>query len=167
MKRREQALAETLRLKQQAEQSASEKNRLLDDLSQNQQALRDSSEHMSAIVNNAPDAVLIIDDEGRIMSCNRAAAAIFACSAGEMAGSPIGQWLPGHEVLAAGPTVAATESLARRSHGAPFPCDVSQARFQLSGWCLNLPRKRCFRCCKARWWPTSRMPWLPNRMPLN
>jgi PAS domain S-box-containing protein len=133
LKRREQAQAETLRLKQQAEQSANEKSRLLENLSQNQQALRDSSEHMSAIVDNAPDAVLIIDDQGTILSCNRAAEAIFACSAVQMQGSRIDSWLPGHDVLAAGLSVAVVEGLARRSHGAAFPCDLSQARFQLSG----------------------------------
>ena len=138
LKRREQDLAETIRLKQDAEQSAHEKSLLLDSLSKNQQALRDSSEHMSAIVDNAPDAILIIDRQHTIVSCNRAAEAIFEFGTDKLIGHNANTLFVDAQVITAtqGEALASggsMESTALRSNGKHFPCDVSKAAFQLSG----------------------------------
>ena len=161
LQRREQDLVETLRLKQDAERSAHEKSLLLESLSHNQQALRDSSEHMSAIVDNAPDAILIIDEARTIVSCNRAAEAIFGANSAALLGQQADTLFLDAEVLTpAGdseklveaerlqqglaPDPAATlaplaaagasiESTATRINGRHFPCDISKAAFRLSG----------------------------------
>lgn len=117
LRRREQDLVETLRLKQDAERSAHEKSLLLESLSQNQQALRDSSEHMSAIVDNAPDAILIIDDARSIVSCNRAAEAIFGVGSEALLGMRADKLFLDPEVLA--PTVTAEDGTGATARLAP------------------------------------------------
>lgn len=130
--RREEDVAETLRLKQEAEKSDHEKSLLLDSLSKNQQALRDSSEHMAAVVDNAPDAILIVDDQGNISSANRAAEAIFACPAEQLIQKNAVSLFVESKAGSDNELSHHVESIAIRATGERFPCDISRGAFKLS-----------------------------------
>ncbi len=59
-----------------------------------EQALRESEERFRAIVGTAADAIIVIDEEGRIQSINPAAEHMFGYTPGEIIGSSISMLIP-------------------------------------------------------------------------
>jgi PAS domain S-box-containing protein len=57
-------------------------------------AVREQAEHTQAIVDHVVDAILTLRADGRIVSINRAAEAMFACKAEDMVGLPVQYLLP-------------------------------------------------------------------------
>ncbi|MFZ6750387.1 ATP-binding protein [Undibacterium sp. Ren11W] len=133
LRKNEQNLLTTIGLKQDAEQSNNEKSILLENLSRNQQALTDSSEHMAAILNNAPDAILITDAAGLIISCNRAAEQIFALPAQAINAHAVNTLILDLNLDLSPDAKINHEHVAKRGSGVNFPCELSTANFQLSG----------------------------------
>jgi two-component system sensor histidine kinase VicK len=133
LRRNEHDLVVTRRLKQEAEQSNMEKSRLLENLSHKQQELKDSSDHMAAIVDNAPDAILIAGSDGQIISCNRAAELIFALSSAQVTGNAVSSLILKSDSIDIFDTSGIHEWMARRGDGNCFPCEMSTASFHLSG----------------------------------
>ncbi len=133
--RSEKDLEVTKRLQRESEKSTDEKSELLEALSQKQQALRDASDHMAAIVDNAPDAILIINQDDEVISCNRAALAIFSVSAEKISGLALNLLIP--DPLSPGTPANGIssnfESTAIRHGKDYFPCDISKAKFQIAG----------------------------------
>jgi PAS domain S-box-containing protein len=68
----------------------------------------------------APDGIVVMDEERRITAFNRAAEAIFGCSAAEVIGQPIDLLLPARLWQ-----TGRGESAARRKSGEEFPVEVS------------------------------------------
>ncbi|AZP12780.1 ATP-binding protein [Undibacterium parvum] len=133
LRRNEEDLLLTKRLKHEAELANNEKTVLLENLSRNQQALTDSSEHMAAILDNAPDAILITDASGLIISCNRAAEQIFALPAQAINAHLIDTLILEIGQVALLDAKIKHEHIAKRANEIEFPCELSIASFQISG----------------------------------
>ena len=97
LERREQDLRVTTELKQQAEVINRNQAHLLKNLTEQQLALKDSSDRLQAIFQNAADGIIMIDDTGKIEALNPAAVAIYGYPVNEVVGkngkffSPPGQ----------------------------------------------------------------------------
>jgi len=76
-KRREEDLQTTTALKQQAEDINQAQALLLQNLTEQQRALQDSSDRMEAIFQNAADGIIMIDEAGKIEAFNHAAEVIY------------------------------------------------------------------------------------------
>src|SRR5881392_3925108 len=59
------------------------------ELHQAQQAVRESEARLSAIIQFALDAIIVTDQEGRIVLLNPAAERVFRCAAAEVIGTPV------------------------------------------------------------------------------
>jgi len=97
-----------------------------------------SEQRLSAVVETANDAIVTADEQGRILSWNRAAEAIFGWSAGEMVGQLLAQIvpaaLPGQHEAGLSHTAAtgetdiigkAFETVGTRHNGEEFPLELS------------------------------------------
>src|ERR687896_1222850 len=62
-------------------------------LQQLKASLKESEERLSHIIESAMDAILTLDQAGRILLFNRAAERVFRCSAGEAVGGPCKRFL--------------------------------------------------------------------------
>lgn len=99
-----------------------------------ERALRYSETHMAAVIDNSAEAVLSIDPQGRLLSFNRAAEAIFGYRAEDVISQNVGMLLPSHhgDPLASPLTFplypgqaqefgGGREMVALRADGAEFP----------------------------------------------
>ena len=68
-------------------------NKMIDELEQSINAIKEGEEQIQSIFNYAPDAVIVINDQGLIVRWNPKAEAIFGWTAGEVVGRPL------HEVI--------------------------------------------------------------------
>ncbi|RRR74642.1 MAG: PAS domain S-box protein [Candidatus Viridilinea halotolerans] len=96
--------------------------------------LQASEARLEGILQSAMDAIIVVDQQRRIMLFNTAAEQIFGCSRMAMIGAPVDQLLPEryHDLLTVD---AAQQSLAnmhilmaQRSDGSEFPIEASLAR---------------------------------------
>ena len=112
------------------------------------QALRDSAARMSAIVDTAIDAILVIDEIGLIDSVNPATEALFGYLAGEMVGKNIKMLMPEpyaaehdgyiqqyrhtgqRKIIGIG-----REVTGRRRDGSTFPMHLSVSECEIDGKC--------------------------------
>jgi diguanylate cyclase len=94
-------------------------------------SLHDEKENLRIVVDNALDAILTTDADGRVESFNAAAEKMFALKLGDVQGQPIALLFPGMDVrsMAAGeslkPEGKGAEAVARRSDGSLFPIEFS------------------------------------------
>ena len=102
--------------------------------------LQNSHARTRAILDAALDAVLAVDEHGRIVEANPAAADMFAAPATVLSTLPVTDLLPIDEILAGGPDKTGSQSshglrielTAMRIDGEPFSAEVSLARTILS-----------------------------------
>ncbi len=103
-----------------------------------EEALRQSEERFRLVAQSTGDAIIAIDDEGRIVSWNRGAERMFGCPEGEVIGKPLTGFMPeefrkdyeaslkrlrgGGKARHAGRTV---ELRGRRTDGGEFPLELS------------------------------------------
>lgn len=103
-----------------------------------QSALQDSEERFRSVVESAPDAIILTDDRGTIVSWNRAAQTLFLYRREEIVGKPLTLIMPAryHEpyvrrlgqIGSAGPEQVSgkrLESYGLRKDGTEFPLEVS------------------------------------------
>jgi PAS domain S-box-containing protein len=99
--------------------------------------LREGALFLADVVRTFPDALLIVDEQARVISANPAAAALFALAEHELAGRGLDElliepslfdtdWLA--QGTAGGAQVLHTECLGRTSTGAPVPCWLAANR---------------------------------------
>jgi PAS domain S-box-containing protein len=113
-------------------------------------SLRESDTRMRGIIEYAADAIVTLNDDGRIEVYNPAAAQVFAFEPGEVLGEPFGALLPeGYFLDLANvkidfekgglrvPVGAAGEIRGRRKDGSTFPMEYALSR-------VDLPDKRLF-----------------------
>ncbi|MES2103926.1 MAG: ATP-binding protein [Pseudomonadota bacterium] len=142
-KRREENLQVTTALKQQAEEINQTQAVLLHNLTEQQHALKDSSDRMEAIFQNAADGIIMIDEDGKIEAFNRAAEIIYGYRDTEVVGrdskifSPPGKYdllelaMSRNEFVHTGQIHLEDEPV--RSGGEVFPAELSISEYYLSG----------------------------------
>jgi PAS domain S-box-containing protein len=110
-------------------------------------ALRASEEKLQAITGSAPDAIVLMDNQGRISYWNPAAARMFGYTAEEALGRDLHLFLAPdayHEAYqrgfdafrdtGTGPIVGKTfEFVAKRKDGSPFPIEISTSAINIRG----------------------------------
>lgn len=102
-----------------------------------------SAEDVSAVVNTIPDAILTFDDEGRIVSANAGAEALFGYAAADLPGLPLARLLEGaaegsgSELLAFAADAAQNRSVREwrglRQDGTPLVLEVSMGAVSVAG----------------------------------
>ena len=107
---------------------------------QAEQRLESSEAHSRAVVSNAADGIVTINDGGYIKSANRAAAAIFGLLESEMVGRRAHELIPEHatkpggdRLASATPSSSRYEVKARRSDGADVYIELCLSEFQAAG----------------------------------
>ncbi len=102
-----------------------------------EQRVRASAEQLASLTAASPDAMLSLDEQGRILSWNQGAARLFEYSAEEIVGRPITDLLPESTVLFQKPREAGTlqniETAAIPQHGPPVRVDLTQTRLNPVG----------------------------------
>ena len=90
--------------------------------------LRERESRLRAVLESAPDAILTVDRDRRVESCNPAAGAMFGRRCEALVGLLVDDLLPGFP--GDDPTASRCRSLtARRTDGSEFPAEVSLALF--------------------------------------
>ncbi len=96
-----------------------------------------------AIFDNAPDGMITVDADGRIATCNLAAARLFGYRADEVVGEPLSMLVPEQDRAGAGvrglpvgapghaAATPAREVTGRRRDGSTFPLDMAASSFLL------------------------------------
>ena len=110
------------------------------------EALRESKERISAIVNTAADAIITIDDRGIIQSVNPATERMFGYNGAEMIGRNVNMLMPSpereeHDAYMAGYLKTGEKKIigtrrevqARRKDGCIFPVELGISEFRLDG----------------------------------
>lgn len=114
-------------------------------------ALRESEERLFRIIDSAMDAIVTIDDQGRVVLFNDAAEKIFACSATEAVGGAFDRFLTGGfrralerslDAMRTGdraqPYIWASEGLtARGADGREFPVEATVSQVNVAGRTLS------------------------------
>lgn len=84
-------------------------------IAQREAALRHSESRLAAVIDNSGEAVVTLDADGTIQSCNQAAMSIFGYEQGELLGARLDTLVPHHECV---PTPAeGTETVGRKADG--------------------------------------------------
>ena len=98
---------------------------------------RENDVRMRAVVDNAPDAIITFDCDGKIHSCNPAAEQTFRASEAELIGSSIQDYLDGLSTQPDSAIVAdaimspVRETTGRRSDGDTFPAELTLSQMDL------------------------------------
>lgn len=112
-------------------------------LFEQQQALKNSSERIEAILENAADAIIVIDDNGFMETFNYAAEKMFGYDSGAIIGRPMHVLLPpkwryvvpqalSRSLFSAAPQER-LEAMGLRRDGSSFSIELSVSEFHLSG----------------------------------
>ena len=110
-------------------------------LQQLKQRLQESEERLSRVIESAMDAIVTLDQEGRIVFFNRAAEQVFRCSSSQAIGQPCGRFLSAplrRMILDHGDTPLPAMWLpegyhAVRADGESFAIEASLSRAEASG----------------------------------
>mgnify|MGYP000214486036 CR=1 FL=1 len=143
LKRREEDLKMTTKLKLQAEVSNQHLAQLLDNLTQHKNELQDSSDRLQAVFNNAADGIIMLDEYGKIEAFNPAAVNIYGYAEKEMIGHNGKEFVAPGKLDALGLAMSHDEFIQtgrihledERMHkdGTLFPAEFSISKFTLSG----------------------------------
>jgi signal transduction histidine kinase/ActR/RegA family two-component response regulator/HAMP domain-containing protein len=95
--------------------------------------LQEREQRLQAVLNSVADAVISVDDQGRIEWVNAAAERMFGYAAADIAGQPVEQLIGG----APGPAEA-QERIGRRADGSYFPLDLTENRLEVDMRCLSI-----------------------------
>ena len=90
-------------------------------------ALRASEAHLEAVIRNANDAIVVVDDTGRIVLFSAAAERMFGCAAEQARLRPLTDFLPGEDLLS-GESQRVIRG--RRVDGGELPLEASVSRLE-------------------------------------
>jgi PAS domain S-box-containing protein len=109
-------------------------------------ALQRSESRNRAVVDTAPDAIITVDDEARVLWCNQATVSIFGRTLEELQGKPMWEVLPAlqGQVMAEwfhshgiSNRVLSYETHGCRAEGTEFPIVVSASRAEIDNEAIN------------------------------
>jgi PAS domain S-box-containing protein len=117
------------------------------DLKRTEEALRESQERLTGLINSAMDAVITVNEEQRIVLFNPAAERMFGCPAAEALGSPLERFIPAEFRVAhcqhierfgqLGVTARRMDALGilsgLRASGQEFPIEASISHVEVGG----------------------------------
>ena len=89
-----------------------------------EEALRESEERLSSVIDTASDGIVVVDGGGKIQSANRATSSIFGYTAEELIGQRLSILMPA-PLKAFSETGAVKEIEAQRKSGEKVPVDVA------------------------------------------
>jgi PAS domain S-box-containing protein len=99
-----------------------------------EQRVRESADQLASLTAASPDAMLSLDDQGKILSWNQGAERLFEYSAGEIIGRPITDLLPDSSAWSQkareNGTLQNIETTAIPQHGPPVRVDLTQTRLR-------------------------------------
>ncbi|MGB7622424.1 MAG: ATP-binding protein [Terriglobia bacterium] len=112
-----------------------------------EEAVRFGEERLAAVIDNAMDAIITVDENQRVVLFNAAAEKTFCCSASEAVGTPLDRFLPERfreihrnhiqEFGATGKTVRSMQSggtlYGQRANGEEFPLEATISQANISG----------------------------------
>lgn len=110
-------------------------------------ALRDSESRLNGVIGSAMDAIITVDQDGRIVLFNPAAERMFCCPSAQALGASLDRFLPerfrdghAHLVRRFGETGVSSRAMgadidirARRLTGEEFPVDISISQLEIRG----------------------------------
>ncbi len=110
-------------------------------------ALRIGEERLAAVIDNAMDAIITVDENQRVLLFNAAAENIFGCSASEVIGEPLGRFLPERfraihrsHIQTFGTTATSARSMhspatlhGQRANGEEFPLEATISQASIAG----------------------------------
>jgi PAS domain S-box-containing protein len=105
-------------------------------------ALHRTQSRNQAVMDTAPDAILMADADGNVQWCNQAVVSIFGRTALDLHAKPINQVLPNlgqgsldewYSNYGFSNRVIGYETTGRRNEGVPFPVSVSASRAEVDG----------------------------------
>lgn len=99
---------------------------LVSDRRRAQETVEAREAQLRLVFDTAPDGILVLDEEGRVVRANEAAAAIFSAPAPSLAGRAIGELFPGFTL--SDMAFVRVEHLGVRRDGTSFPAGVSIGR---------------------------------------
>ena len=94
---RDQAIQEsqeTLTERELALDRIADRESALEELQKTQEALRHSERRLNAIIQSAMDAIITVDEQGRVLIFNAAAERMFGYTACEVTGGPMERFIP-------------------------------------------------------------------------
>jgi PAS domain S-box-containing protein len=112
-----------------------------------EEALRIGEQRLAAVIDNAMDAIITVDESQRVVLFNAAAEKTFGCSASEVLGKPLDRFLPErfranhpHHVQKFGATGMSARSMhapgilyGQRANGEEFPLEATISQASISG----------------------------------
>ncbi|HYU45575.1 MAG TPA: PAS domain S-box protein [Terriglobales bacterium] len=112
-----------------------------------EEALRSGEERLAAVIDNAMDAIITVDESQRVVLFNAAAEKTFGCSASEVIGKPLDRFLPDRfrpahtdHIQTFGLTGTAARSMhflktlyGRRANGEEFPLEATISQASIGG----------------------------------
>ncbi|MGE5490794.1 MAG: sensor histidine kinase [Actinomycetota bacterium] len=112
-----------------------------------EQVVRESGQRFAALVDSAMDAIISVDADQRILLFNRAAEAMFGCSAAEALGSDLGRFIPARfrsnhaqHIRHFADTGTTSRAMGRlgalsglRADGVEFPIEASISQVEVEG----------------------------------
>ncbi len=147
---REQAIQEsqeTLTERELALDRIADRESALEELQKAQEALRHSERRLNAIIQSAMDAIITVDEQGRVLIFNAAAERMFGYTACEVTGGPMERFIPqrfrashGAHVHRFIKTGASSQTLGTqggiwglRANGDEFPLETSISQVEADG----------------------------------
>ena len=98
--------------------------------------IRASEARFRALLDADPNAILALDEEGRVTWATRQAGALFACDVDRLIGTPLSDLVALHKdesTMPVGDRPTRSDTTGRRVDGTHFPAEIARSSFELDG----------------------------------
>src|SRR5262249_28476395 len=98
--------------------------------------VRASEARFRALLEADPNAILALDEEGRVTWATRQAGDLFGCGVDRLVGTPLGDLVALHKdesTMPVGERPTRSDTTGRRVDGTHFPAEIARSSFELDG----------------------------------
>ncbi|HET7182504.1 MAG TPA: ATP-binding protein [Candidatus Limnocylindrales bacterium] len=98
--------------------------------------IRASEARFRALLDADPNAILALDEEGRVTWATRQAGELFGCGVDRLVGTPLGDLVALHKdesTMPVGERPTRSDTTGRRVDGTHFPAEIARSSFELDG----------------------------------